>query len=157
MNIRDTVNKLLIEKTDNTFIQFFRSLFVGGAATLVDMGTLALLVECFDCNKIAAAVIAFIVGLAVNFIMSSFWVFKESNVNNKAAEFTVFAAIGVIGLGLNTLIIHLFDAYVSQYAIFGSLIPQDKYYLVGKIAATVIVFIWNFFARKILLYRKKEK
>ncbi len=148
---------LFIEKTDNTFIQFFRSLFVGGIATLVDMGVLALLVECFDFNTIIAATVAFIFGLIVNFMLSSFWVFKSSSVNNKTTEFTVFAVIGVIGLGLNAAIIYFFDSYVSQAALFGSLIPKDKYYLIGKIAATLIVFIWNFAARKILLYKSNKQ
>lgn len=152
MKIKGIINRIFIDKTDSTFIQFFRSVFVGGVATVVDMAALALMVEFFEFNKIFSSVAAFIIGLGVNFILSSFWVFKKAKVNSKTAEFIIFSVIAVIGLLLNTGIIYLFDSYISEYAIFGSVIPSDKYYLIGKIAATVIVFIWNFFARKYFIY-----
>ena len=152
MKIKEIINRIFVDKTDSTFIQFFRSLFVGGVATVVDMGALALMVEFFGIDKIFASIAAFIIGLGVNFILSSFWVFKKAKVNSKTAEFVIFSIIAVIGLLLNTLIIYLFDEYVSGYAIFSSFIPADKYYLISKIAATIIVFIWNFFARKYFIY-----
>ena len=156
MKNKEIINRIFVDKTDSTFIQFFRSLFVGGVATVVDMGALALMVEIFTFDKIFSSVAAFIIGLGVNFILSSFWVFKKAKVNSKTAEFLIFSIIAVIGLLLNTLIIYLFDAYVSGYAIFGSFIPSDKYYLIGKIAATIIVFIWNFFARKYFIYNSND-
>ena len=156
LRIKDIINRIFVDKTDSTFIQFFRSLFVGGVATVVDMGALALMVEFFGIDKVFASVAAFIIGLGVNFILSSFWVFKKAKVNSKTVEFVIFSIIAVIGLFLNTLIIYLFDAYVSGYAIFGSFIPSDKYYLIGKIAATIIVFIWNFFARKYFIYNSNS-
>ncbi len=151
------LKKLFVEKTDDTLIQFFRSLFVGGIATIADMGALALAVECFHINIAVSTALGFLFGLAVNYLISAFWVFKKSDVvHNRAAEFAVFSIIGVVGLLLNEVIIHLFDQYVSSRMIFGNLIPQDKYYLAGKIVATVVVFIWNFGARKLILYRKKN-
>ena len=152
MKIKETINRIFVDKTDSTFTQFFRSIFVGAVATVVDMAVLALTVEWLNFDKITASVIAFITGLGVNFILSSFWVFKEAKVKSKTAEFIIFSIIAVIGLLLNTGIIYLFDKYVSAYALFGSLIPAEKYYLIGKIAATFIVFIWNFFARKYFIY-----
>ncbi|MBO7407825.1 MAG: hypothetical protein J6V14_09375, partial [Clostridia bacterium] len=32
---------------------------------------------------------------------------------------------------------------------------QHKYYIIGKVVATVVVFVWNFGMRKLLLYRGK--
>jgi hypothetical protein len=40
-------NNLFMDKTDNTSLQFFRSLFVGGIATVADMGVLAILTKLF--------------------------------------------------------------------------------------------------------------
>ncbi len=148
---------MLLKKTDNGAIQFLRSLFVGGFATVVDMGALAIMVELCRFDEIVAAVIAFILGLFVNFLLSSFWVFKSSRTKNKTTEFVAFTAVAIIGLVLNLIIIEVFSTYLSRIDIFGPIVDRDKYYLVGKVVATVVVFIWNFFARKIFIYTDKKQ
>ena len=158
------IKELFIGDTDNTFIQFFRSLFVGGIATLVDMAVLVFFREVCNIPESVSAVFGFIVGLAVNYIISTFWVFAKAKVKNRITDFIGFAVIGIIGLGLTQLIIDPFamegmfgqGLFVSWH-IFGDLIPQDKYYIVGKALAVVIVYMWNFFARKFILYRKCEE
>ena len=147
---------LFTGETDNTFIQFFRYVFVGGFAFVVDYGCLALMVEAFSFGPTLAAVIAFVLGLAVNYILSTLWIFKNSKIGNRLAEFAAFAVIGVIGLGINELIIWLFSDVIAPLRPFGDL-PEDKYYLVGKLVSTAIVFIWNFAARKFLLFNKNNK
>jgi len=158
-----TIKKLFFEETNHTGIQFFRSLFVGGIATVADMAVLIFLRELFGMPEGAAAVFGFIVGLAVNYIVSTFWVFAKAKVKNRMLDFIGFAVIGIIGLGLTQLIIEPFAVqgmfgtgiFVSN-KIFGSLLPTDKYYIIGKILAVVLVYMWNFFARKFILYRKVE-
>ena len=152
MKIKD----LFSGETDNTFIQFFRYLFVGGFAFVVDYGTLMLLVEVFGFNAKLAAVIAFILGLAVNYILSTLWIFKSSKIGNRLAEFAAFALIGVIGLGINELIIWLFDDVIAPRKPL-SFIPEDKYYLIGKLVSTAVVFVWNFAARKFIIFNKNTK
>ena len=149
------IKELFAGETDNTFIQFFRYLFVGGFAFVVDYGTLMLLVEVFGFNTKLAAVVAFILGLAVNYILSTLWIFKNSKIENRLAEFAAFALIGVIGLGINELIIWLFDDVIAPHQPIG-FIPQDKYYMIGKLVSTVIVFIWNFAARKFIIFNKNN-
>lgn len=150
------IKELFSGETDNTFIQFFRYLFVGGFAFVVDYGTLMLLVEVFDFNAKLAAVIAFILGLLVNYILSTLWIFKNSKINNRLAEFAAFAVIGVIGLGINELIIWLFDDVIAPRRPL-EFIPEDKYYLIGKLVSTAIVFIWNFAARKFIIFNKNSR
>lgn len=141
-------------KTDNTFIQFFRYVFVGGGATVVQYLILILLKEACGINANAANAVGFVGGLITNYIISTYWVFDKSAVKNKAAEFTAFALIGVVGLGINQGLIWLFDNTLAEKQIFGSLIPARWYYLIGQVLATGITFFWNFFARKILLFNK---
>lgn len=149
--------KLLFEKTNNSFIQFLRSLVVGAVATVVDIGVLTLFVEVFNMNVLIATAIGFIAGLFVNFFISSVWVFEKSKiVKNKTTEFLLFAIIGVIGLIINELIVNFFDSYVFNFNIFGEWLPKDKYYLIGKLVATVIAFIWNFCARKFFIYTNRK-
>lgn len=159
-----TIKKLLFEETTHTGIQFFRSLFVGGIATVADMAVLILLRELLHIPENIAAVFGFIVGLAVNYIISTFWVFAKAKVKNRMLDFIGFAIIGIIGLGINLLVIEPFSidgmfgtGFLVRWGIFGSLLPLDKYYIVGKVFAVVIAYMWNFFARKFILYRKVEQ
>lgn len=162
--IKKWFNKLFLEETNNTFIQFFRSLFVGGIATVADIGVLILFRELLGMSEKAAAVFGFIAGLTVNYVVSTLWVFAKAKVKNRVVDFIAFAVIGIIGLGLTQLIIAPFavegifgEGYFVKNAVFGSIIPTDKYYIVGKLVATVLVYIWNFCARKFILYRKVEE
>lgn len=156
--------KLFIEETNNTFIQFFRSIFVGGIASVVDFLVLVLFRELFKMPESAAAIFGFIAGLTVNYVISTFWVFSKAKVKNRVADFIAFGVIGVIGLGLTQLIMAPFslqgifgEGFFVKNVTFGSLIPVDKYYMVGKLVAIVLVYLWNFFARKFILYRKSEE
>ena len=127
---------------NSTFIQFFRYTFVGGVAFIVDFGTLALLTEVFKMHYLLSAGIAFILGLTVNYILSISWVFNSRTVDNRLLEFVYFSVIGLIGLGLNELFLWILT---DLFAI---------YYLLSKIITTIIVYFWNFFARKFILFNK---
>ena len=118
----------------------------------------------FGISESVAAVFGFIVGLAVNYIISTFWVFAKAKVKNRVLDFVIFGVIGVIGLGLTQLIIEPFavkgmfgEGFLVSNAVFGSLIPVDKYYIIGKLLAVVLVYMWNFFARKFILYRHTDQ
>lgn len=130
---------LFREKTTNLFIQFFRYIFVGGFAFLVDAFVLWLCEKLM--NYMIAAAIAFIAGLAANYILSTCFVFSESEqVKNKAKEFIAYAVIGVIGLGFTEIIMYLLTDICKLYFMF------------SKVFAAAAVLIWNFAARKKFLY-----
>ena len=150
-------NARLLNKSNSTAAQFKRYVFVGGGATVVQWGILVLLKEAFGINANLANAVGFVGGLVFNYIISSIWVFDTSSVKNKAAEFSAFALIGVVGLLINQGLIWLFDKALTGKDLFGGIIPQNKYYLVGQVIATSLAFFWNFFARKYLLYNKTEE
>ena len=134
------LNRLFREKTTNIFIQFFRYIFVGGFAFLADAFTLWLCEKWM--NYMIAAAIAFVVGLAVNYALSIWFVFSESSkVKNKVKEFVVYGIIGLIGLLITEGIMYLFTD------VFG------LYFLISKIIAAAIILVWNFAARKVVLYK----
>ena len=136
------LNKLFIEKTDNTLIQLFRYTFVGGIAFVVDFVSLFLLTEFAGLHYLYSAAIAFILGLIINYILSILWVFNSRTVNKKIVEIIIFAVIGIIGLGLNEVMIWFFTERLTIY------------YLYSKLISTAIVYFWNFLARKYVLYNK---
>lgn len=112
---------------------------------MVDYGAMVLLTEWFGLNYLLSATISFILGLTTNYILSVSWVFDKRKVSNRWAEFLIFAFIGIIGLGLNSLFMYL---------------CTDKWgvhYMISKVIATVIVFFWNFFARRFTLFRHDNR
>jgi putative flippase GtrA len=137
------IKKLIKNKTDNTLIQLFRYTFVGGIAFGVDFSLLFLLTEFAGIHYLLSAAISFSVGLVTNYILSIIWVFKTRNISNRYLEFIIFGIIGIVGLGMNELIIWSFTEYLHFY------------YLVSKIVSTLVVYLWNFFARKYILYNNK--
>lgn len=106
-NIKNEDKTTFSGDTDNTFIQFFRYVFVGGFAFVVDYGIMTALVELCRFDPVIAATISFVAGLLVNYVLSTFWIFKNSKIKNRLAEFAAFAAVGVVGLGINAAIIWL--------------------------------------------------
>ena len=121
--------------------QLFRYGIVGGIAFVVDYGTLLFLTEVCHVHYLLSAGIAFVLGLVCNYVLSTRFVFGESRLKSQWAEFTAFLIIGAVGLVLNEIIL-----YVCQDLI-------GIHYMLGKIISTVIVFFWNFLARRFLLFK----
>ena len=144
MKIFQRIQFVFKEKTNNTLLQLFRYTFVGGFAFIVDFGTLFLLTTYFHVHYLISAGIAFIFGLVLNYFLSVKWVFNSRAIANRVSEFLLFALIGLVGLGFNELFLYLFTS------IFGI------YYLLSKIITSFIVYFWNFFARKVMLFNKQE-
>lgn len=143
--------KLFVGDTDNTFIQFFRYIFVGGFATVVDWGLSAGLFY-FVFNQQLAILcnsLSFVAGLLVNYFLSTFWIFKKSKIKNRFVEFLSFAAIGIVGLLITIGITWGFEIILAN--------STHLYQIIAKIVSTAISFLWNFFARKYLLFDKKSK
>ncbi len=136
----ETLEKLLKNETNNTLIQLFRYTFVGGFAFIVDFSLLFALTELMGIHYLISAAIALTAGLIINYFLSILWVFDKRKLVNKSIEFTLFAVIGIVGLGLNELFIWVFTEFAGLY------------YLLSKIVSTGIVYLWNFFARKYTLF-----
>jgi putative flippase GtrA len=143
-NIKQLLRQLFIRRSSNFFVQLTRYFFVGGLAFAVDFGALAFFTEICRFHYLLSNTIAFIFGLLANYFISIFWVFTNSNLKSRKVEFILFAAIGVIGLGLNDLLLWIFTQGLAVY------------YLLSKILAAAICCLWNFFARKYLLFNKKS-
>ena len=136
-----SLKTILREKPDSLVGQLFRYAIVGGISFVVDYGSLWLLTEKAGLPYLWSAALAFILGLICNYLLSTAWVFGESRIKNAWGEFLAFAIIGVIGLGLNELI---------MYACTDGL---GFHYMLSKIVSTGIVFFWNFLARRFLVFK----
>jgi putative flippase GtrA len=134
------LRSLVIGVPSGVFVELLRYAVVGGVAAVVDFGLLVLFVECLGLHYEVAAVPAFIGGLTTNYLLSIRWVFQNRRLKNIGAEFTLFCLVGVLGLGWTLVIMYIGTDVLG--------IP----YQVSKLAAIVLVFLWNFVARKVLLF-----
>lgn len=126
--------------SSKTSIQLIRSLIVSVVALVIDFGGLIFLKEVFSINYLIAATISFLAGVTVNYALSVKWVFAERKLASRKAEFVIFVFICTIGLGLNLAIIA------------GMVQVGHLDYRVAKAVSTIVVFFWNFIARKKILY-----
>jgi putative flippase GtrA len=134
------IGSFLFAKSDKTSTQFLRYIFVGGIAYAVDFGSLFFLTDIIKIHYLISAAIAFILGLITNYVLSIFWVFSRRTLTSRQMEFLLFAIIGLVGLGLNEGIIWFFTDLVHFH------------YLISKVFSAIVVFSWNFFARKRILF-----
>jgi len=132
--------ELFMTPSDDFFIQAFRYLFVGGFAFVADAGLL--FIWSFSrLNDILGAAVAFIVGLIVNYILATKFVFSPNEKIAWFAEFLIYGVIGGIGLLMTVGLIYLLTEMMNIHL------------MLAKVFVTAVVLVWNFFARKLLLYR----
>lgn len=122
------------------FIRYFAASVI---ALCIDFGLLWFLTAWFDIPYLLSGALSFTTGMVVIYFLSVYWVFGERTLRNQHVEFLIFAAIGLVGLALNHIILYLFTS------VFG------LFFLLSKIFSVIVVFSWNFAARKWLLFRER--
>ncbi len=120
------------------FVRYFAASLLALAA---DVAALFVLTSVAGVPYLYSAAAAFVLGLVVVYLLSILWVFERRSSMHPALEFLLFALIGMVGLGLNEGVLWVLTG------IWGF------YYMFSKIASVVVVFTWNFFARKFILFR----
>lgn len=131
---------LFRNEASSTVVQLLRYTVVGACAFVFDFLCLFFLTSYCGVYYLVSAGIAFLVGLAVNYILSVAWVFGRRRVNNRVFEFVFFGLIGLGGLALNEVFMWFFTDVVLLF------------YLVSKAISTVLVYLYNFAARKYVLF-----
>lgn len=118
--------------------RYFGASFV---ALLVDVTVLVVATEIFGLHYLLAATLGFAVGIFVVYELSVRWVFAHRSIGQKPVEMTVFLFTGIVGLGLNALIIFLLTEHAALH------------YGISKFGAAGVVFTFNFGVRKLALFR----
>ena len=133
--------QLFFAPTNNGWVQLFRYGFVGGGAFIVDFSTYCLL-EWAGIYYLFAGVGAFIIGFAFNFTVSRILIFCAGS-KQKVERQELFSVLVISCIGLVLTEILLFVGVQSLH--------MD--YRVSKILASILVLFWNYFARKIFVYK----
>lgn len=124
-----------------TSIQLIKYVGVGGSAALVEWTSFGLLIKTAHLHYLPAVVVSFLGATAVNYTLSTRFVFVRGRHSTHKELFLLYL-VSAIGLLINLLLMSLFVGRLSFPA------------MPAKIAATGIVFFWNFGSRKLWVFEK---
>ncbi len=135
----------MIEKIKNNklLIQIFKFGIVGGIATIIDFIIYYICYNSIGLDPLIANIIAFSISVIYNFYASVKWVFDVDNEKNKKVIFVEFIVLAIVGLVISELLLYLFIDKLNIHK------------MISKILATVIVMIFNFVTRKIMLEKNR--
>lgn len=116
--------------------QFAKFAVVGFASLAVDYALLLVLVEWMHIDLLFSTTISFIASVIVNYALSMRFVFEHKEDMSRKREFTIFAILSAIGLGLNDL-----------YMFVGVVVFNIGYQFM-KLVSTFLVTWYNYFSRR---------
>ena len=120
----------------------FGYLIVGGLATIVEWAGFWLFSEKLSIEYLLATALAFAISTFANWLFGRLLVFRGKQQQSLLREILSVYLASIVGLLLNLLILFLLVQLLSV----------EKMY--AKIAATVLVFAYNYLVRKLVIYRK---
>lgn len=141
--------------------EFIRYAFVGGIASIVDMGVFALVRElCFGSESNLLSIVVgtaagFLAGICVNYILSMAFVFlteKQQKQGKNRRAVLIFIAVGVVGLALSLML-----QWLGERLVLGN-VAEDSWIWKYAVKAVVmgIVLVWNYAGRKIFVFGGKD-
>jgi putative flippase GtrA len=122
--------------TQETTKQFGKFAIVGLMSLAVDYALLMFLVEVLKADLFFSTTVSFIASVIVNYVLSMKYVFDHREGMSRKREFTIFAILSAVGLGLN-------DLYM-----FVGVTMLNIGYQAMKLISTFLVTWYNFFSRK---------
>ena len=135
----------------NRISEMIRFALTGGICFLVEFACLIALKEGFGLDTLIATPIAFLISVAVNYLMCVKWVWPATRDKGNRARLG-FLVTSVIGLLLNEGLMLLFRVAFGEERILISLAGYSlSMYMVNKALATLLVMIWNYFTKKAIL------
>jgi len=144
VNLAALFKKLFVHQTSHSLVQLIRYGLVVGIAAPIDLGGYIVLKSVFHVYYVLAATVSFTVSLVVNYLLSVAWVWTNHSGRQRHIDAAIFAAIGIVGLGLTDLIVYVCTDYINLN------------YIVSKLVALMIVFFWSFGARRYLFVRSPK-
>ena len=124
-------------------MELFRFAFTGGVCFVVEFAALTLLVELFHLPVLIATAIAFLISVAVNYVLCVRWVFTGAKDGGAGVKATFLLTSGM-GFALNELFMWLLNIVLGVH------------YMIAKVISTLLVMIWNYFTKRLVLKGKKQ-
>jgi putative flippase GtrA len=121
--------------------EFFRYLVAGSIAFICDFSILVFCTEVLGVHYLYSNIAGYAVGLIVSYTINIKWVFDHRRFDDRQGrEFIYFTFIVLAGLGISELVIWLVTESIE--------LP----YTWSKVVSTFFVFLFNFIAKKWLLF-----
>jgi len=134
--------------------EILRFALTGGVCFLIEYAALVLFKEWLHMNVLIATPLAFLISVIVNYLMCVRWVFSGAQEGSRKAQIGFVITSG-IGLLLNWAIMALLTALFGEDTVLFSLFGLSvKVYMINKVIATLLVMIWNYITKRMLLKRK---
>jgi putative flippase GtrA len=128
---------------ESIFLQAPRALAASVLALIVDFIILELCVRLIGMAAVPSAIIGYLVGGALQYVLCSRWVFSMSP-KSDAVGFLTFTILSLVGLGITWIVV--------LAAHDGAGLPVEA----AKVVAVGLAFTWNFLSRKYLLFRAER-
>ena len=133
---------------DKKFIMQFGSyLIVGVIATIMEWIIIYLFANVMYINTYVSVALAFIISTFANWLAGRLLTFRHAEHRGIVKELASIYGASVIGLLLNELIMWVFLSFIFKNA-------NATQNMVAKMIATGLVFFWNFFIRKLVIYKE---
>jgi len=143
--IKFLVNKIIkkipiINKFSDLLLYY---LIIAVIATIYDVALLYIFTEFAGFNYLLSATMSYCVGIVVGYVGQKTITFKDTN-KRIAKQFGLFAFISFIGLLINLGVLKVcVDAF-------------GLHYMIGKVFAIGIGFIWNYNANRKITFKKNN-
>jgi putative flippase GtrA len=124
--------------------EFIKYIIAGSIAFICDFSILYICTELIGLHYLVSSFLGYGVGLTISYFLNVTWVFKYRKYDRRIVEFSIFNAIVIAGLLFNEIILYV---AVNSF---------EVHYLYGKIASGFIIFLFNYFAKKLLLFNKEK-
>lgn len=136
---------------NNGLKEIIRFILTGGVCTVIEYAALYVLKEWLHVGAVAATPVAFLISVAVNYILCVKWVFPDAQEGSRRAQLG-FLITSVAGFFLNWFIMWALTAWLGEDAVLLTVLGfQLKNYMVNKVAATALVMVWNYFTKRWVL------
>ena len=158
--------------------ELVKFLITGGVCAIADFLTTSLFLRICQglpttLQSAISLLAGFIVGVTLNYILSTYWVFKgiqDSKVTKSTKFIVLFVIFSAIAYGLSygtyelcrivinsSAHININDAninYILQFKFWGDALFW--LFALAFVLKTLVGLIWNYFTRKFILYKRKE-
>lgn len=122
-----------------TLLQFKRYLITGFLSAAVEYSVLFVLTDFIGLWHIFSNTVAIAASFCFNFLMNKYWSFKSKQDIKK--QLLQYGLLFAVNMCLSNIIIYLMSDVLNMY------------YLIPKLASTVIITFWNFIIYKKIIYK----
>jgi putative flippase GtrA len=137
--------------------RFLKFLIVGMISSIVDFGFMNLFTLLFDIPLIIAQALSFLIAVLVSFLLNRFWIYPDSRSKSPYNQLMQFILINLVGIGVRTLLIPVFDRLINSLLSNSSLelMSRLKDVISQNVSLAIVVgfvLLWNFFANRYWTY-----